>query len=1342
MPQGFCLQGRGKGLPAPRMRGSGHEDMALPARHLGCGRSLRGMLVPSLRGSAERLVVRSNREIAMPMPQADLRSPGSSALRDRGKRCGSMETAGSMAQRCCDGVSQSGWGMASVGRRDEVWQLAFGDELLTGHAEIDGQHRRLVDQFNSLTRLAGEADVQSAHLEGIFVELEAYTRYHFGTEERLMRDSRVDPLHRRVHHDAHLSFVRFVRRAKEVAHVHPRETASYLALFLGQWLLHHIMHVDRELVDCLDRETRARPAQDDFASALIHINSDLYNLVGQHVFQIFDVNARLETEAEHRAFIGRVLEEMQAVYRKLLAIGSELISSLQPADAAMVVCRNLGCLGLFDDVCVVSGAFRDKRAVFGFAGDRAFAEWFMRGTPADVAVHPLERVLESRQALLWNAQVGESRSADARDSRDLQSPDRVFAVPIFRQEQVFAVLGATLRRGTKLEDEVRDLVLQIARQLGLAFEQIELRHVLEHQRDEQRYMAYHDSLTGLTNRLGLEEEVERMVADARAGSRWFTLALIDLDHFKPINDAWGHGVGDQLLRQLSERLQASLEPSEVLARLGGDEFVVLARGLKAEPDAPGFQRWLGRLDRAIEAPFVLGDQHTATISMSVGIAGYPSDGEDFNTLLRVADGAMFRAKDHKAGGSRWWRIGQRDEGDAAPASEIDPFGSEAALLLGKHAQSLALACPLYTEEFAALLKADVRNESIIERMADDSLDSLARRQSEHFACVLSPELTRAELVERASRIGEVHALLDVRGSKVFEAYSRFERCLRNQLEQMPMRTDHRERVLQVVSKRFVEDFAQEITAQEEVITSSFLRLSSPVPTAGSLADRIAVELDRAAGLPGVVAALLFAVGPQNQLRCVQASGADGQTVAAFLNDPAHAPVLDPRSGRGNTAAVAAWLDAQVHVTDRFHHDPIYDHWKDEPAFRNFQSIVGIPLVNASGRVIRVLSLAGRYPNQFRPAWYQRLVTMIRDRWVGLWDEPAREIPQIEDHPMGDIRLAFYSDRIQPFVQPIMAFASGEVTRVEVLARLRLDDGRILTPDRFLHLLSEDDLWRMFQKMMVVSSRFLAEWRESGRALALSINVPPSICVREDLDAFVLGVLEQHRLPVDALVLELLEAGSVDEHLLQESTTRLAGHGLHLELDDLGSGFSSLVRFLQLPFAATKIDRGITLELRKHPDKAMGLIEGIIDIATAFSRPIVIEGLEDAGMVEACGVLGVDYGQGYYLARPMAAEDFPRWLDQYRAPPPDRRIRSFLGALAIAWATHRSITEIAKLGPLEVCPLTHFLRQVRGPDCDAEALHAAIHDGGRNAAIEALKLIEWLVQEAVREGGTPGEAPSS
>ncbi|MBA1230156.1 EAL domain-containing protein [Pseudomonas viridiflava] len=157
---------------------------------------------------------------------------------------------------------------------------------------------------------------------------------------------------------------------------------------------------------------------------------------------------------------------------------------------------------------------------------------------------------------------------------------------------------------------------------------------------ELAQLAHYDALTGLPNRLLLTDRISQALTSARSSKRGCALLLIDLDHFKNINDSLGHNVGDEVLKAIAERLKGVTESDMTLARLGGDEFALLVKNCRQMVQAAALAQ---QVIEALKAPVTLAGQQLF-IGASLGISLFPGDALTDEQLLRNADSALFKAK--------------------------------------------------------------------------------------------------------------------------------------------------------------------------------------------------------------------------------------------------------------------------------------------------------------------------------------------------------------------------------------------------------------------------------------------------------------------------------------------------------------------------------------------------------------------------------------------------------------------------------------------------------------------------------------------------------------------------
>ena len=211
--------------------------------------------------------------------------------------------------------------------------------------------------------------------------------------------------------------------------------------------------------------------------------------------------------------------------------------------------------------------------------------------------------------------------------------DSAAVVPVRSEDTVRGLLCAFDRHGNALAAEEMNFVDAVAGVLSTALQRADSEGKLA-------FLAQFDGLTGLPNRALLRDRFEQMIVQARRHGTKLGVLFIDLDEFKLVNDSLGHAAGDELLKEAARRLKSALRASDTVARIAGDEFAVILGDLARPEDAAIVAQKI--IDRLAEANQLLGQEMFVTAS--VGIAVYPGDGEDAESLLGAADAAMYKAK--------------------------------------------------------------------------------------------------------------------------------------------------------------------------------------------------------------------------------------------------------------------------------------------------------------------------------------------------------------------------------------------------------------------------------------------------------------------------------------------------------------------------------------------------------------------------------------------------------------------------------------------------------------------------------------------------------------------------
>src|SRR5438105_9036495 len=184
---------------------------------------------------------------------------------------------------------------------------------------------------------------------------------------------------------------------------------------------------------------------------------------------------------------------------------------------------------------------------------------------------------------------------------------------------------------------------------------------LQHDARRLEFLAHHDTLTGLPNRAMFQERAREAVAHSRRHDKTTAVLFIDLDNFKQVNDGLGHDVGDGLLKVIASRLRACVRGDDFIARIGGDEFCVLLQDIADPREAAAVAQ---KLIHELGKTYRIGE-HQVSSGASIGIACVPQDGHDVATLLRLADAAMYRAKEAGRNGYQFFSVVLNEDAAAA-----------------------------------------------------------------------------------------------------------------------------------------------------------------------------------------------------------------------------------------------------------------------------------------------------------------------------------------------------------------------------------------------------------------------------------------------------------------------------------------------------------------------------------------------------------------------------------------------------------------------------------------------------------------------------------------------------
>ena len=1065
----------------------------------------------------------------------------------------------------------------------------------------------------------------------------------------------------------------------------------------------------------------------DGAAPLCDLHGRLLSDGETSVWTFIDVTER-EAQAQR-------LQRAQRVYRALLAAADALLQSASDSEMIERLCASLLDGTDFSAIWLVRP---DAQGVFGTLG-RASA------TAAGLAFLDALRVsLDDPRALVARAWREQSTTihldhpaahagtehADALRRLDWNC---ALATPVPRAQRPWGVLAFTSNAAGGFDDVTRAACEQVAALLGHGLDEVDRKHALQALQSAESQRARTDALTGLPNRLALDEYLPGALARAERRQSVLAVGMLDLDDFKPVNDTFGHAAGDALLRAFADALRARLRRGDFLARVGGDEFVVVCENLDRERHLDELGVALDRLHGAVGAPFDLGDGRRAQVGMTMGLACYPVDASEPDALLRLADAAMYANKLHKLDRASWWRVGtdaETADGDSREAA-FDLFGVEADALLESLDATLldSLAAELVDALAGDTAAADAR-ESILRELDPAELAGAARALAAHLRGLLRPRTTREALQAGARALGRTHALAGVSAASIEEAFGVYEDLLRARLEGALISSRRRYRVLRVATGRLRLDLQTQLVAIGQTSARYFALLEHSGNTAQRWVDVLPAMLRQLGELPGVRHAVVFRPDAHGTLRDEAGVGADYEALAARMRGSRLHLTQDDAVDELREPVALAWFTRQVQTVGALARDGRLAHWHELARDAGWRSAACVPIASGDD-TDSVLVLFGAYPQQFSSDWMRSWLELLRNGIGSQFAASARGHRAIAPERRRALRELLHGRGLRMWVQPIVDLQSGAVTKVEALARLHAADDGVLLPAQFLPAFGEQELQSLFLQGLEQALDTVHGWREAGLDVEIAINLPPSTLAHPDCASWIEQALRRAQVGARQLVVEVLENEEIDRARSDEAIYALGALGVRLALDDLGAGYNSLTRLAALPIDTVKIDQGLLRGLRGDPVKTVRLLATLLRLGQQFALRTVVEGLETDDHVEAAQLLGAQFGQGYALARPMPAADFPAWMRARAAPRPaaDGALRSWLGALTHQWVAARDPLRLHEPGVLESCALTRFLRE-RGID-DARVLdwHARVHLAApspqRDDAAEAL--LQWLAR---------------
>lgn len=575
----------------------------------------------------------------------------------------------------------------------------------------------------------------------------------------------------------------------------------------------------------------------------------------------------------------------------------------------------------------------------------------------------------------------------------------------------------------------------------------------------------------------------------------------------------------------------------------------------------------------------------------------------------------------------------------------------------------------FVRSFYSQLGNRADSAEILSRLSSEELEDLQSRQTQHLRMIFSSGGNAQEHYARALEVGWVHEMVGVGPPMLMEAYHLYHSRVDALLNASTLNGAQRDELRIALHQRLQLDLEAQIVSHtrfEMEIGSLQASLDDVIQSSGNLADLLRCSLQTFGDFDGISACLFSRPDAHGVMQIEATGGEEGPRYAESMRLK-RVPLFETQAmaAAGKGPAGRAWRSGKIQINNSFHIEAAMHPWRVEAKERGFRSSAAVPLLDDSDQPFAVLSLYSRWPGFFGAV--SRLVLLRH-----MQQTMSRAILRLERAAVipADLRSSYRQlledGAVEMLYQPIIDLRTGKLDSLEALARLRTKRGELIVPGAFLSALGNSGLLRLFQLGLEQVCKNAQMWREQEPNLELrvALNLPPDGLCEDAYRDSVFEVLSRWKMSPCLLTLEILETkDSLDTGRRDARIVEFQKAGIQIAQDDLGSGYSSLMRMDRLPSDQVKIDQALVRGALKKPVRALEFIYHLTLLAQGFGAQVTVEGLEDEGLIEAAAILGADHGQGFGIARPMPAKEVVPWYHAWSFPIDAEQPRTALGALA-------------------------------------------------------------------------------
>ena len=247
----------------------------------------------------------------------------------------------------------------------------------------------------------------------------------------------------------------------------------------------------------------------------------------------------------------------------------------------------------------------------------------------------------------------------------------------------------------------------------------------------------------------------------------------------------------------------------------------------------------------------------------------------------------------------------------------------------------------------------------------------------------------------------------------------------------------------------------------------------------------------------------------------------------------------------------------------------------------------------------------------------------------------------------ELKIAIEKNQLALYIQPKIDLISGQVNSVEALVRWNHPDKGLLYPDSFIPFAEQTGYIRKISLWMLAeAAAFAATWQQAGIKIPIAVNLSARDLVDQDLPKKIESILLEKNIDVDSITIEITESSIMDDPARSENTLEaLSAMGIKLAIDDFGTGYSSLANLKKLPISELKIDKSFVLKMADDQSDRK-IVRSTVDLGHNLGLKVVAEGIESQEVWSYLASIGCDYGQGYFISKPIPANDFVPWMTNW------------------------------------------------------------------------------------------------